>query len=559
MGSIRFRGLLVFSLLLSLALFANAQDPAATTQTPTFTIKIPQDFKGELNGRALIILSDDISNRQPFEQLGVMGPPVFGRTVEGLQAGDTITFTEGDAEVYGYPFQLTDIPAQSLHVQAFLIVHTRYDRSAGPAIWGMEDHGGGGSFKRNPYNRYSETVEIDFAAPPETVELELDQETPLGYELTEGQVTQQGNYEDTENVKFFKMKSEVLSEFWGQNMYIGANILLPSDYDPTQKYATLYHQGHWPGGNAPLNYGRNEEFTQYWDSDDAPQMIVITIRDANPFYDTSYSVDSVNLGPWGEAITTELIPALETEYSLLPESWARMLAGGSTGGWESLAMQTFYPDFFGGSWVLAADGVDFNYYQIVNIYDDDNAYYLDKGWIQVERPGSRDIDGNIRYMMKDENFYEIAIGGLQAMSLGQWAVWEAVYGPRAENGYPQRIWDPLTGEINKEVAEYWRENYDLNHILQSSWTELGPKLVGKLYLRGGDMDSYYLNLSQYLLGEFLQTTTEPAYEGYSVTFPRKGHTGNISNPELLEEMRSHMLKYGPEYTETVLNGEYDEN
>ena len=215
-------------------------------------------------------------------------------------------------------------------------------------------------------------------------------------------------------------------------------------------------------------------------------------------------------------------------------------------------MQVFYPDFFGAAWALAPDPVDFHYYQIVNIYEDENAYYVDRGWLQVERPGSRSVDGNIRYMMKDENFYEIAVGGLNAMSLGQWAIWEAVYGPMGKDGYPKRVWDPLTGVIDKDVAEYWRENYDLNHILQRDWAEIGPKLVGKIYLRGGDMDTYYLNLAQYLMGDFLETTTDPAYEGYSVTFPRTGHTGNISNPALLEEMKAQMLRYGPEYAAEIL-------
>lgn len=545
----RLRRIALSVLLLGAFLLAQAQGSAA------FSVQVPADFAGELNGRALVIVTDNL-DREPYLQQGVTGAPVFGKTVRGLTAGDTISFTAADSDVYGYPFQLADIPAKTLYAQAFFIVHTRYDRAAGPAIYGMEDHGGGGRFTRNPYNLFSQALEVDFSSVSEPVELVLDQAIPLGYELQEGQVTQQGNYEDTGQVKFVKIKSELLSAFWGQDMYLGANVLLPRDYDPQKRYGTLYHQGHWPGGNAPLGYGNNAEFTEYWDSEAAPSMVVITIRDANPFYDTSYSVNSENLGPWGDAIITELIPALEEQFGLLAEPWARMLAGGSTGGWESLAMQTFYPDFFGGAWVLAADGVDFNYYQIVNIYEDANAYWLDRGWIQVERPGSRGVDGNIRYMMKDENFYEIAVGDLNAMSLGQWAIWEAVYGPMGENGYPERIWDPLTGVIDHDVAEYWREHYDLNHIIQTNWAELGPKLVGKLHLRGGDMDAYYLNLSQYLLGDFLESTTEPAYEGYSVTFPRMGHTGNISNPDLLEEMRAQMLQRGPDHAAEVLSGNH---
>ncbi|MCL2544996.1 MAG: esterase family protein, partial [Clostridia bacterium] len=324
--------------------------------------------------------------------------------------------------------------------------------------------------------------------------------------------------------------------------------------NPSAKYPVIYQQGHFPAGNAPLNYGRNADFTKFWDSGLAPQMIAVTIRDANMFYDTSYNVNSVNLGPWGDAIVTELIPFLEEAFGMIDEPWARMLTGGSTGGWESLWLQVQYPDVFGGTWSHCPDPVTFSYYQIVNIYEDTNAYFIDKGWYLVERPGSRKIDGNVVYMMKDENLWEIALGGLETLSLGQWAIWEAAYGPQADNGYPARVWDPLTGEIDPEVAQYWQENYDILYYLQNNWAEVGPKLIGKIHLRGGDMDNYYLNLAQYELGEFLDGTNMPYYAGYSVTFPRMGHTGNITNQELMKEMADHMIKYGPEGAQEALYG-----
>lgn len=190
----------------------------------------------------------------------------------------------------------------------------------------------------------------------------------------------------------------------------------------------------------------------------------------------------------------------------------------------------------------------------MNLYEDENAYYLDQGWFQVARPGSVALDGNVKYAMKDENLYEAAVGGLQCQSLGQWAIWEAVYGPMGEDGYPERVYDPMTGVINKDVAAYWGEHYDLTKYLQNNWSEIGESLVGKLHIRGGDMDAYYLNQAQYVLGDWLETTTEPYYEGYCITFPRKGHTGNITNQELLTEMAEHMMKYGPENVSEILFG-----
>lgn len=539
--------------LTSIAALAESTQPSALT----VSITIPKDFEGELNGRVLFMFDNEAPDEgeQLYDYLDVTGIPVFGKTVFGMKAGDVITLSADDPDVYGYPMQLSDVPAGTYAVQAFFIRYTEFKREGLPAIWAMADQGGGGSFTSNPYNLYSDVQTTDLGSG--TVSLSLTNEIPLGYELAEGQVAQQGNYEDTELVKYIKIKSALLTAFWNTDMYLGANVLLPRNYDPAKKYPVLYYQGHFPGGGAPLSYGRTgresyESFNAYWDGESAAQMIVVTIRDATPFYDTSYSVDTASMGPYGEAITTELIPYIESIFSAVGETWARALAGGSTGGWESLAMQVLYPDFFGGAWPMCPDGVDFHGYQIVNLYDDTNAYYTDNGWTKVERPSARDTKGNVRFTIKQENNYERAIGGDNDTSLGQWAIWEAAYSPVRADGYPAHVWDPITGEIDKDVVAYWSEHFDLSRMLQDNWAELGPKLVGKIHLRGGDMDAYYLNLAQYILGDWLETTTEPYYDGYSKTFPRMGHTGNITNQDLVEEIAAHMIKYGPEGAAQVL-------
>lgn len=550
------------SLLILIAVFILAIASASMAEAVSgfkFEVKVPDNFVGELNGRCLVILSKDASKSEPKNQVSVTGAPVFGKTVYGLKAGDVITFTAADKEVYGYPFQMDSIPQAELYVQAFFVKYTKFTRSNGSTIWAMADHGGGGKMFSNPFNLYSKVVKsaIDVKSDA-SVKLELTEEIKLAAPLKDGEVTQQGNYEEKPYLKYVKIQSKLLTEFWGTPMYIGANILLPNTYGKIagKKYPVLYYQGHWPGGGAPLSYestnATGKALKEFWDSADAPQMLAVTIRDANPFYDTSYSVNTANLGPWGDAITQELIPYIEKNFAVIAEPWARILAGGSTGGWEAMAMQVFYPDYFGGTWPMCPDPLDFNYYQIVNVYKDANAYFIDKGWIKVERPGSRAVDGNISYMMKDENLWEVALGGLEAVSLGQWAVWEAVYGPMDKDGYPARIWDPLTGQIDKTVAEYWKQNFDINYKLQKEWTTLGPKLVGKIHLRGGDMDAYYLNNAQYLVGDWLETTKDPYYAGYSVTFARKGHTGNITNQDLLKEIAAHMIKYGPANAASIL-------
>ncbi len=219
--------------------------------------------------------------------------------------------------------------------------------------------------------------------------------------------------------------------------------------------------------------------------------------EARSCHDTSYSVDS-NSGPYGTAITEEFIPYLESQFRMVPEKWQEFLLvvlpvdGKLCSCMSSIQISSVR------TYVWYPDGVDFNYYQLINIYNDDNAYYSDFGWVKTERPSARDNHGNIRFTVKQENYFEMAAGPSNR-SGGQWSVWESTYSPVGVDGFPQPIWDQITGEINKDVAEYWKENFDLNYILQENWEEIGPKIAGDVHVAVGDMDNYYLNEAVYLL------------------------------------------------------------
>jgi hypothetical protein len=174
-------------------------------------------------------------------------------------------------------------------------------------------------------------------------------------------------------------------------------------------------------------------------------------------------------------------------------------------------MMIFYPDLFAGSWPWAPDPIDFRKNMQINIYEDGNAYYNEHEWIRTGRPAQREIDGLVNYTVQDEYRYEQAVGP-KDRSGGQWAVWQAVYSSVGSDGYPRPLWDPETGTIDPDVAEYWRENYDLSYILRRDWETLGPKLRGKLHFAVGMMDNYYLNEAVYLVQEFLESTTDPPAE-----------------------------------------------
>ncbi len=364
---------------------------------------------------------------------------------------------------------------------------------------------------------------------------------------------------DTEHVKHVKFQSPLLSKFWGHPIFIGATILLPRDYGQNQgvSYPVNYEQGHFSTANpgrfveAAPDAKEANEFTKAWLSDKFPRMLYVTFQHPTPYYDDSYAIDSPNTGPYGQAITQEMIPYIESHFRVIPQPYARVLSGGSTGGWEALALQILYPDYFGNTWSACPDPVDFHFFEMINIYEWPSAWYRKAGWVEVPIPGERNQDGLVMSTMKQQLSYERALGD-HGRSGEDWDEWQAAYGPAGDDGYFKPLFDPQTGAINKEVAAYWRDHTDLTHYLKTHWTEVGPKLVGKIHIWVGDMDSFYLNNAVHLLDDFLSSTTNPPYGGSIVYGPRKPHcwAGPLSLPERLKVMAQEIAAHAPRDADT---------
>lgn len=288
-------------------------------------------------------------------------------------------------------------------------------------------------------------------------------------------------------------------------------------------YPANYVQGHFslrapygfsseePGRNNPW-LKRGNDFFKYWTSDACPRMIAVTFQHPCPYYDDSYAVNSENVGPYGDAIIEELILYLEEHFRIIRRPYARVLSGGSTGGWESFALQVFHPDFFGGTWSLCPDPLDFRYFQCIDIYKDKNAFFKESGWIRVPTASNRSPDGIVRLTSKQRNHMELVMG-TRNRSGEQIDIFEAVFGPVGPDGYVKPLFNKKTGGIDPSVAEYWKEHFDLRYYLEKNWSWLGPKLVGKLHVYVGDMDTFYLNNAVRLLENFLEKTKHPYYEG----------------------------------------------
>ncbi len=273
-------------------------------------------------------------------------------------------------------------------------------------------------------------------------------------------------------------------------------------------------------------------------------MIAVTFQHPTLFFDDSYAVNSANNGPFGDAIMTELIPYIEEHYRVIREPYARVLTGGSTGGWESLALQVFHPKFFGGTWTLYPDPVDFTRYQLIDIYNDNNAF-LAPGYDAPipERPMRRTPEGQIETTMRQLSQLEEVLGS-HGRSGQQLEAWEAVYGPVGADGYPKPLWDKLTGRIDPVVAAYMRDHgYDLRYYMETNWATLGPQLAGKLHIYCGDMDHFYLNLAVYKLEEFLRRANPPYGGTFEYGRPMKGHGWTpLNQAELVQAMAAQISR-----------------
>ncbi len=520
---------------------------------PAFTVTLADSLADKpMDGRLLILISTN-NEKEPRFQI-VDGPAtqqVYGMDVEGMQPGEALAF---DPEAFGYPLQqLSALPEGDYYVQVLLHVYETFHLASGHTVKLPMDNGEGQHWNTSPGNLLSTPQKIHLA-PGKQVNLVLDRKIPPIPPP-----------EDTKYIRHVKMKSKLLSDFWGRDMCLGAHVLLPEGFDehPEARYPLIIFHGHFPytfGGfrtEPPdddlepdyserfrlAGYNRIQQqeaynFYKKWTSPDFPRVIIIEIQHANPYYDDSYAVNSANLGPYGDAITYELVPYIEQQFRGLGQGWSRFVYGGSTGGWEALAVQVMYPKEYNGCFAACPDPIDFRAYTVVNIYEDDNAYYEEGDFMRVPRPGFRDYLGHVKTTLAAMNHRELALG-TKSRSGQQWDIWEAVYSPQGPDGYPQRIWDKKTGKINHEVAKYWQENYDLRYILARDWDKLGPDLAGKIHIYCGDMDNYYLNNAVYLMEEFLESTTDPYYAGEVDYGDRAEHcwNGDHENPNAISRLR----------------------
>mmetsp|Transcript_75414 Transcript_75414/g.157214 ORF Transcript_75414/g.157214 Transcript_75414/m.157214 type:complete len:646 (+) Transcript_75414:75-2012(+) len=456
---------------------------------------------------------------------------VFGIDANALRSGDLISISEA---VLGYPVKsLKDLQSGDYFVQAELFRYTLFNRSGLPPTWlpttCVSSEGKNGGYAKPEGTLLSKVQKVTLPLHDSTPTLTLDSVQPAARSPGCAGL---GDGVDSDYIKTVRIESKMLTEFWGTPIQLEACVLLPHQFNcpdrTNARYPLVVAHGHyspewWAGGGfqttepqcSPEEDGYpcvGDWYAYYlyqnWTADSSgpfvgARMLLMTINHPVPFFDDSYAVNSASMGPYGDAIVKELIPTVESRYRGLGAGWARGVFGGSTGGWESFAYPVLYPKDFNAAFAACPDPVTFSRFTSVNLYKQENAYFYDSDFKRTAMPGYRDgysgttwpgyktPYGDIIATVEEQNHRELVLGE-HTRSCGQWDAWEAVFSPVCEDGFPCRIYDKLTGKINRTVAEYWRDHFDLAHIIKKEWATLGPSLNGSLHVFVGGSDSFYL-------------------------------------------------------------------
>eukprot|EP00466_Bigelowiella_natans_P012231 jgi/Bigna1/128792/aug1.7_g3500 len=531
----------------------------ASSQDPSIEVILANSLKERVFGRLVVYAS--VNNKsEPRTQCsdGQDTAQAFGIDVLEGKPGSKLRI---DSNVLGYPQpSLREIVGRQLYFQAEIRPYEFFQRGDGVNVTlprsCVNPGGNDGAYPAPVGSLYSSVVYGKVVASSDgspSITLSVTEEV-----FPSANPGCSGNGADSKWIKTVNVESARLSKFWGRSMMLQACVLLPYGFEenPDATYPLVIAHGHfsssWMAGGSfresppdpkAQGYAKvDQEYGHYlyrnWTGKDSSslfhgaRMLVITINHPVPFFDDSYAVNSENVGPYGDAVMFDLLPAVEKRFRGIGAGWARAVMGGSTGGWESLAAQVFYPKEFNGAYAACPDPVSFTSYTTVNIYEEGNAYYYDAPFKRTPRPGVRDsysgqtvvpgtseVDyghpyGQTSATVEEMNLRELVLGP-KSRSCGQWDIWEAVFSPRGADGYPERIWDKKTGKINKTTANFWRDNYDLLHIMKRDWKtkQLGSLLQSKIHVFVGASDTFFLTDAVMDLQDFLESTKEPYYNG----------------------------------------------
>lgn len=537
-------------------------EPAAAATTSTagaqFVVRLAgaaaeaagKDQAGKVSGRLVVLVIGPGAKLRPGTS-PLDGPfwedpqPLFSVAVNGAAVGEAMVVA-GDAQggdVLGTPFGPSALPPGEYRAAARLV------RAKETSDWRET----AGNFYTSTPVAFSVKAAApeDAASPASVVELTLDK------------VTAPEAFVPAAGVEVVEVPSKALSAFAGRQVMLRAGVVLPTGYDPAgeRRYAAVYEvpgfggrhrganavaarrarqaaaggkegggkEGEGPGGGAAAELARGS----FW----------IVLDPESPNGHTLF-VDSANNGPWGRALTEELIPELERRYRLIARPEARVLRGHSSGGWSTIWLAVTYPQVFGGAWSTAPDPVDFRRFQLMDIYahanafsprEDDPAVKGIVDWVRANGMPSYRRGGTAVMSVREEVGGE-HVCGPDNTGGGQWASWQAVFGPRNARGNPAALFDPETGVIDRAVAESYRR-FDLSGLVRSG--AIAPEAFDRVRLVVGDADNFYLEQAVMLLKASLEEkragrpgNAGAAGPGYIKIVPGRDHGSVMATPEV---------------------------
>lgn len=437
--------------------------------------------KKPLTGRLYVLMDHDTNRKRLYEPDPERKQPFLARNFKDWRPGETLVI---DRRSLQWPVHLEQLKGPYI-MNAVLDIDTT-ERS----FWA-------------PGNGYSGILSWTFDDQrDETVHIRVDR------------VVEPRGYQESERQKEVCLKSACLSDFHKRPVYLRAAVVLPPSYfnNTAVRFPAVYTIPGYGGRHYHVFMG---EWTQkrYGMNGLGMEKVFVVL---DPNFPTGHHcfADSENNGPWGKALTEELIPYIEKKFRLIPDAGGRLLTGQSSGGWTSLWLQVTYPRFFGGTFAVSPDPVDFRDFLGVNLYEPGaNMFYLENGG---DRPLGRE-KGKIIFTWKEVSAMETVLG-----EGGFLSTFEAVFSRRKE-GRPQPLWDRRTGRVDRNVVEDWKK-YDLRLVLERNWDKLKSLLAGKLHVYVAEDDTVFLDQPVKLLKKSMTALESDAH---FVILPSGGHGDGV--------------------------------
>ncbi len=461
------------ALVASLTIVGVHARPASAVGRTLFTVGIATGIADRpVSGRLILLLAKNAQG-EPGETL--LEPAFFDPEsvlltaveVRNLEPGKTV---EVRADQLAFPRPLADMPEGAYRAQAVLDVDHSYTYF--------------GSDSGDLTSAIVPVATFDPAASA-PVALTLESRRPDRAPV------------ETPNIKIETFVSPSLSAFWGRPITMRAAVVLPVDYaaSPAKRYPTVYRV-HGFGGSHLVAWKTGPTILEDQTKGAIPSMINVFLDGSCPMGHHEFA-DSANNGPWGRALTTELIPYLEKRYRMDAVPRGRLLTGHSSGGWSTLWLAITYPDVFGATWSTSPDPVDFRDFTGPDLTkpETENVYATADGQERnLMRFQGRELLSLRQYTLLER---------VQGEYGGQFASFEAVFSPKGDDGRPMPLFDRETGRIDPVVAKAW-EKYDIARLLKAKWAKLGPKLAGRIHIVVGSADNFHLERAVYLLRDELK-------------------------------------------------------